>query len=320
MKHLIRKALAVGAVALCAATAFAQYPNRPITLIVPWGAGGGTDYHARTIASMLEKELKQPVTVVNRTGGSGVVGHSAIAEAAPDGYTIGTVTVEINMMHWMGLTKLTQADYAPVGLLNFVPAGVEVAADSKYKTLKDVLDDARANPGKLKASGTGQGGIWHLALAGMLMKAGMKADQIGWIPSDGAASGLKELVAGSIQVSTVAPAEASTLIKSGKVRLLAAMTPQRIPAFPDAPTLKEQGLDWELQSFISLMGPKGMPKEAVATLEAAMKKIQASPEWKAAMDARGFGLNSMSAADLGKFAAKSNQDLGAVMKAIGIAK
>ena len=320
MKHLIRKALAVSAVALCAATAFAQYPNRPITLIVPWGAGGGTDYHARTIGSMLEKELKQPVTVVNRTGGSGVVGHSAIAEAAPDGYTIGTVTVEINMMHWMGLTKLTQADYAPVGLLNFVPAGVEVAADSKYKTLKDVLDDAKANPGKLKASGTGQGGIWHLALAGMLMKAGMKADQIGWIPSDGAASGLKELVAGSIQVSTVAPAEASTLIKSGKVRLLAAMTPQRIPAFPDAPTLKEQGLDWELQSFISLMGPKGMPKEAVATLETAMKKIQASPEWKAAMDARGFGLNSMSAADLGKFAAKSNQDLGTVMKAIGIAK
>ncbi len=320
MKHFIRKALAVSAVALCAATAFAQYPNRPITLIVPWGAGGGTDYHARTIASMLEKELKQPVTVVNRTGGSGVVGHSAIAEAAPDGYTIGTVTVEINMMHWMGLTKLTQADYAPIGLLNFVPAGVEVAADSKYKTLKDVLDDARANPGKLKASGTGQGGIWHLALAGMLMKAGMKADQIPWIPSDGAASGLKELVAGSIQVSTVAPAEASTLIKSGKVRLLAAMTPQRIPAFPDAPTLKEQGLDWELQSFISLMGPKGMPKEAVATLETAMKKIQASPEWKAAMDARGFGLNSMSAADLGKFAANSNQDLGTVMKAIGIAK
>jgi tripartite-type tricarboxylate transporter receptor subunit TctC len=320
VKHLIRKALAVSAVALCAATAFAQYPNRPITLIVPWGAGGGTDYHARTIGSMLEKELKQPVTVVNRTGGSGVVGHSAIAEAAPDGYTIGTVTVEINMMHWMGLTKLTQADYAPIGLLNFVPAGVEVAADSKYKTLKDVLDDARANPGKLKASGTGQGGIWHLALAGMLMKAGMKADQIPWIPSDGAASGLKELVAGSIQVSTVAPAEASTLIKSGKVRLLAAMTPQRIPAFPDAPTLKEQGLDWELQSFISLMGPKGMPKEAVATLETAMKKIQASPEWKAAMDARGFGLNSMSAADLGKFAAKSNQDLGTVMKAIGIAK
>ena len=98
---------------------------------------------------------------------------SAIAEAAPDGYTIGTVTVEINMMHWMGLTKLTHADYTPISMLNFVLAGVEVAADSKFKTLKDVFDDARANSGKLKASGTGQGGIWHLALAGMLTKAGM---------------------------------------------------------------------------------------------------------------------------------------------------
>ena len=321
MKHFLHKALAVGVTALVAATtACAQYPNRPVTVIVPWGAGGGTDYHARTMAALLEKELKQPFIVVNRTGGSGVVGHSAIAEAAPDGYTIGTVTVEINMMHWMGLTKLTQADYTPVGLLNFVPAGVEVAADSKYKTLKDVLDDARTNPGKLKASGTGQGGIWHLALAGMLLKAGMKADQIGWIPSDGAASGLKELVAGSIQVSTVAPAEASTLIKSGKVKLLAAMTPQRIPAFPDAPTLKEQGLDWELQSFLSFMGPRGMPREAVTTLEAAMKKVMASAEWKTALDARGFGINQMSAAELGKFAEKSDKDLGTVMKAIGIAK
>lgn len=179
----------------------------------------------------------------------------------------------------------------------------------------------RANPGKLKASGTGQGGIWHPALAGMLMKAGMKADQIPWIPSDGAASGLKELVAGSIQGFKRAPAEASRRsLRAARCALLAAMTPQRIPAFPDAPTLKEQGLDWELQSFISLMGPKGMPKEAVATLEAAMKKIADLAEWKAAMDARGFGLNSMSAADLGKFAAKSNQDLGTVMKAIGIAK
>jgi tripartite-type tricarboxylate transporter receptor subunit TctC len=164
--------LTIGAATLLATTlgtvstaAFAQYPNRPVTVLVPWGAGGGTDYHARTMAALLEKELKQPFTVVNRAGGSGVVGHSAIAEAAPDGYTIGSVTVEINMMHWMGLTKLTHADYTPIGLLNFVPAGVQVAGDSKYKTLNELLDDARANPGKLKASGTGQGGIWHLALA-----------------------------------------------------------------------------------------------------------------------------------------------------------
>src|SRR5215475_15009651 len=94
-----------------ATTAHAQYPNRPIQLIVPWGAGGGTDATARIIASLMEKDLKQPINVVNRTGGSGVVGHDAIAKAAPDGYTIGLITVEIAMMHHVGLTALTPADY-----------------------------------------------------------------------------------------------------------------------------------------------------------------------------------------------------------------
>lgn len=278
MTHRFRKVLSVAITALVAASAFAQHPNRPVTVLVPWGAGGGTDHYARTMAALLERELKQPFTVVSPTGGSGVVGHSTIAEAAPDGYTFSIVTVAINMMHWMGLTELTHVNYTPITLLNFVPAGVEVAGDSKYKTPKDVLDDAKANPGKSKASGSGQGGIWHLALAGMLLKTGLKADQIGWVQLDGAASGLKELVAGSIQVSTVALAEASTLIKSGKVRLLGSMTPQRIPAVADTPTLEEQGLDWEPQSFISLMGPTGMSKEAVTMLGAAMKKVIASPE------------------------------------------
>src|SRR5512134_4167719 len=104
----LRLAAAIVALAL-APIASAQYPNRPITLIVPWGAGGGTDATARILGSILEKDLKQPVNVVNRTGGNGVVGHSAIAEAAPDGYTIGLITVEIGMMHWQGLTKITGA-------------------------------------------------------------------------------------------------------------------------------------------------------------------------------------------------------------------
>ncbi len=145
-----------------------NYPARPITLIVPWGAGGGTDATARIIGSLLEKDLGQPVTVVNRTGGSGVVGHAAIASAQPDGYTIGLATVEIGMMHWQGLTDLTSASYTPIGLVNADPAGVQVRADSPYKSVNELLAAIKANPGKFKASGTGQGGIWHLAIAGLL--------------------------------------------------------------------------------------------------------------------------------------------------------
>ena len=109
-----------------ATTASAQYPQRPIQLIVPWGAGGGTDATARIIGTLLEKDLKQPVNVVNRTGGSGVVGHDAIAKAAPDGYTLGLITVEITMMHHVGLTQLKHTDYTPIGLVNADPAGIHV--------------------------------------------------------------------------------------------------------------------------------------------------------------------------------------------------
>src|SRR5436190_3757114 len=140
--------LLLAALLLAASSAFAQYPQRPIQLIVPWGAGGGTDATARIIASLMEKELKQPINVVNRTGGSGVVGHDAIAKSAPDGYTIGLITVEIAMMHHVGLTTLTPSDYTPIGLVNADPAGIHVRADSPYKSTKDLLAAIKANPGK----------------------------------------------------------------------------------------------------------------------------------------------------------------------------
>ena len=154
--------------AFAAGAAHSAWPDRPITLIVPWGAGGGTDATARIIASLLEKDLGQPINVVNRTGGSGVVGHQAIAAAAPDGYTIGMITVEIGMIHWQGLTDLTGASYTPLGLVNMDPAGLQVRADAPYKNANELVAAIKGNPGKFKSSGTGQGGIWHLAIAGML--------------------------------------------------------------------------------------------------------------------------------------------------------
>src|SRR6187551_2244300 len=154
LRHIGKLCAALLAAAcLVGIAAQAAFPDRPITLIVPWAAGGGTDAVARQIAMMLERDLKQPVNVVNRIGGSGVVGHSAISGAAPDGYTIGLITVEIGMMHWQGLTDLTGASYTPLGLVNADAAGVQVAADAPYKNLDDLLAAIKANPGKLKASG-----------------------------------------------------------------------------------------------------------------------------------------------------------------------
>src|SRR5690625_3753963 len=222
-------AAAVGSAALVTLTssAAAAYPERAITIIVPWGAGGGTDATARIIASILEEELGQSVSVVNRTGGSGVVGHTAIAEAEADGYTLGLATVEITMMHWQGLTDLTWEDYTPLALMNEDPAAVQVAADAPYDKLQDLLDAIEADAGAFQASGTGQGGIWHLAIAGMLNDLDQDPAAVAWVPSQGAAPGLQDLVAGGVDIVPCSLPEARSLIEAGRVKSLAIMAEDR---------------------------------------------------------------------------------------------
>jgi tripartite-type tricarboxylate transporter receptor subunit TctC len=313
--------VAAGVLASVAGTALAAWPERPVTLIVPWGAGGGTDATARIIGSLLEKDLGQPVNVVNRIGGSGVVGHQAIAAAAPDGYTIGLITVEIGMMHWQGLTELSGASYAPIGLVNSDPAGLQVRADAPYKTANDLVAAIKANPGKFKASGTGQGGIWHLAIAGMLKDLKVDPSAAPWVPSNGAAPGLQDLVAGGVEVVPCSLPEARSLIDAGKVKSLAVMNETPAALYPNVPTLKAAtGSEWKIGAWRGIAAPKGMPAEAHDKLVAAIRKIAASKEYNDFMSSRGFGVVYQGPEEFGRFMAKSDADLGATMKAVGIAK
>jgi tripartite-type tricarboxylate transporter receptor subunit TctC len=327
MRTFSRRLLSAGALAAAAFAVFplpslAQgYPSRPITLIVPWGAGGGTDATARIIGSLLEKELGQPVTVVNRTGGSGVVGHAAIASAPADGYTIGMATVEISMMHWQGLTELNGASYTPIGLVNADPAGIEVRADAPYKTVQDLLAAIKANPGKFKASGTGQGGIWHLAIAGLLRDQKIDPSALPWVPSNGAAPGLQDMVAGGVEVAPVSLPEARSLIDAGKVKSLAIMDAKPSALYPNVPTLKAAtGSDWTMAAWRGIVAPKGIPGDVRDKLAAAVRKVVASKEYTDFMAQRGFGVIYAGPEDFGKFMAKSDTDLGATMKAVGLVK
>lgn len=299
----------------------AAYPERPITLIVPWGAGGGTDATGRMIGTLLEKELGTPVNVVNRTGGSGVVGHSAIATAKADGYTLGVITVETGMMHWAGLTDLTGKDYTPIALYNYDAAGFMVSADSPWTSAKEAIEAVKASPGTHKGSGTGQGGIWHLALAGMLNTAGISPDASPWVPSKGAAPGLQELVSGGVAIVTCSIVEAGALIDAGKVKALAVMDTERNGAFPDVPTLKESAdLDWQLAAWRGLAGPKGLPDDVTATLSSAFEKVWNSAEFQDFMKGRGFGLVWKPGAEFAQWMEDSDAALGGVMKAVGLAK
>jgi len=317
----MRKVLVFALLLAASSAAFAQYPQRPVQLIVPWGAGGGTDATARIIGTLLEKELKQPFNVVNRTGGSGVVGHDAIAKATPDGYTIGLITVEITMMHHVGLTQLKHTDYTPIGLVNADPAAINVRADSPYKSVKDLIAAIKANPGKMKASGTGQGGIWHLAIAGLLKQQGIDPNALPWVPSNGAAPGMQDMIAGGVDVVPCSIPEARPMIDAGKARALAIMDANPPALYPNVPTLKKElNSDWAIAAWRVIAAPKGIPAEAQKTLTTALKKVYDSKEYKDFMASRGFGVIWADPAGTAKFMAQSDDNLGAALKAVGLAK
>jgi tripartite-type tricarboxylate transporter receptor subunit TctC len=298
-----------------------EYPNRPVTMIVPWAAGGGTDAIARVVASLLEKDLATPINVVNRTGGSGVVGHQTIADAAPDGYTIGILTAEIAMMRHQGLTDLSGASFTPLGLVNLDAAAIQVRADAPYGSLNDLLQAIRSNPGKLKASGTAQGGIWHLALAGLLDERGIPPSSVVWVPSSGNAAALLDLVAGGVDVVAGSHPEGRSLIDAKRVKSLAILDESPSALYPDVPTAAQAvGTSWTLATWRGIGAPKSLPADVEARLQSALKRAYDSQEYREFMTSRGFGMRWAGPAEFARLMAASDEQMGAAMKAVGLAR
>ncbi|UPY34862.1 tripartite tricarboxylate transporter substrate binding protein [Sediminicoccus sp. KRV36] len=324
MNTTSRRLLLGGGTALIAAPAFAQarWPVRPVQLLCPWAAGGGTDAVVRIIANLLEKELGQPFNVINRTGGSGVVGHAAIASAAPDGYTLGMITAEICMLHWQGLTELTFRNYTPLGLMNNDPPGIQVNVNSPYQNVRQLADAIRASrPGQLKSSGTGQGGIWHLALAGWLMAMGLPAAHVRWVPSNGAAPAMQDLAAGGLDFTTNSVVEARAMLDANRARALAVMSNERLSVFPNIPTLKEaMNIDYATGAWRGIAGPMNLPAEVHTAMNGALGRVFRSPEYVEFMNNRGFGMSYADAEGFGRHLAAADASLGDAMKAAGLAR
>ena len=314
-------ALAAAGVALGAASAQAAWPERPVTLIVPWSAGGGTDATGRIVAKLLEAHLGQPVNVVNRTGGGGVVGHTAIAQAKPDGYTLGVTTTELSMFHWIGTSPLAYGDYTLIGLYNLDPEAVHIGKNSPWKSLSDVVAAVRANPGKHKASGANQGGAAHLSLAGMMNTLNLDKNAAPWVPTEGAAPSMQLLVSGAIDIVCTTMPEAQSMKDAGEVKTLAVMADERSPAFPDVPTVKEAiGIDWTVGAWRGIGAPKGLPKEVMDVLVPALQKAVASKEFKEFMQKRNFGMAWSGPEKFTQFLTTADKNFGDAMKAVGLAK
>jgi tripartite-type tricarboxylate transporter receptor subunit TctC len=314
-------ASALGVSAVPAATA-QTFPSRPMTLIVPWAAGGGADQVARLLASGLEKEFGQPVNVVNRTGGGGVTGHSAIQTAAADGYTLGLATSEIATYKTIGLADITPDSFDIISRVTTIPSGLTIAADSPHKTAAEFIAALKASAkGAQSASGTGPGGAWHLALAGLNKSIGVAADHVKYVPSQGGAPALQELVAGGLTMLTISPIEARSLAAAGKVKVLAVFDAQRMASFPDVPTLKEAtGLDWQFVNWFALVAPKGMPADVRARIATVAQKAHALPEVQNPMKERGIAPIWETSEQSRAFAAKFADTAALLLKDLGLAK
>lgn len=266
----------------------ADYPNRPIELVVPFGAGGGTDVLARAYAEATRKYISQPVTVLNKPGASGGIGWQDVISARPDGYKLGVITVELVTLPHMGLVKFTHEDFVPIARLNADPAAITVQANAPWNTIEEFLAAARKNSGEMKVGNAGQGSIWHLAAAALEDKTNTKFNHI---PFNGAAPAVLALMGGHIDAVAVSPAEVTTYVSSGKLKTLTVMADQRVKGFDNVPTLKERGIDLSIGTWRGIGAPKGTPPEVVAVLKNLTQKAMTESVLKDTMDKQNMGVS-----------------------------
>lgn len=289
-------------------------------MIVPWGAGGGTDTVARSLAAAMERELGQPVNVVNRTGGSGIIGHTAMATASPDGYTIGTINVDLSQFVCQGLTDLSAEKFTHIALINTEPAAVSVNAESEFETLEQALDAIRENPpGTFTASGSGTGSIYHLAWAGLMVAAGIAPEKVIWVPSKGGGPSLQDAASGAVDFVTPPLSTAAPLVEAGRIRPLATMGAERFARLPDVPTVEEAiGVDWTSQTWRMIGAPDGLPEDIQTELTGAVQAAFQSEAFTEFMSERGFAMTWMDGAKAEAFHTSEDQAICEVMKAAGM--
>lgn len=299
----------------------AAWPERPVNLVVPWAAGGGTDAIARIIGAALQAEYGRPVNVVNRPGAGGVIGHTEIANAGADGYTIGLATAELTTYRALGTSQIGAENVTPIALMNFDAAAFNVRADSPWQTLGQALDAIRANPGRFKISGFPAGAAYHIAFGALLQQVGIPVASVPLVPGQGAAPGFQELAAGGIDITASSVPEGTAMRDAGRVRTLAVFAPERLAAFPTIPTVKEAiGIDFAGGTWRGLAGGRSLNAEAAARLTASAERIYNSDDYRKFMGERGFGLQWAKGADFGAFLAQQQARNAETLKALGLAR
>lgn len=287
MNRSIHRLLA-GLVCLAAAhaPAFAQstFPTKPIELVVPYPAGGGTDVLARAFALAATRHLPQPMIVTNKPGAAGAIGWADVLNGKEPGYKVAVLATDLMTQPNMGLTKITYEDFTPIARLNYDPAALTVRADAPWNTLEEFI--AAAKKGDFRIGNGGNGSTWHLAAAAIEDKTGARFNHV---PFSGANPAALTLLGGHIEAITVSAAEVYTHVAAGKLKILALMADQRIKGFENVPTFKERGLDIQIGTWRGLGVPKNTPADIVATLRQATAKTAQEQSLRDALDKQNMG-------------------------------
>jgi tripartite-type tricarboxylate transporter receptor subunit TctC len=295
------------------------YPTRAVTMIVPFPPGGVADIVGRPLAAMMEKSLKQPVVIVNRTGAGGALGMREVAKAAPDGYTILMGLSSISIFPVSERVNGKQPsyelkDFAPIALVTADPTVLVVRADSPYKSVKDFVEAAKAKPGKINYSSSGVYGTLHVAMEMFANAAGV---QLFHVPYGGGGPAITALLGGQVEASAQGPAAAIGQIRGGKMRALAGWGTERLKLLPDLPTFKELGYDVEFYIWSGVFAPAATPGPVVTRLREAVKTAATSHDFTNAMEKVSTPVSYLDAPEFAKYWERDARRLAVAVEKIG---
>ncbi|UFN49944.1 tripartite tricarboxylate transporter substrate binding protein [Roseomonas sp. OT10] len=276
----------------------ATWPDGPLTLIIPWTAGGGTDTIGRALAPVMGELLGTTVTVLNRPGGNGVVGHMQIRQSPHDGLTFGVIGPQLVAAPLLGPTPVTWQDLQPLAMLKADVLSVTVGGRTPWRTLPELLAFARANPEAVRMGNTGQGSSVHIAVLELEKKAGIALTHV---PYAGAAPVVRDMLGGHLDATMASAVELRGQVASGDLRMLAVTGRERHRLFPEVPTAAEQGLDVVVSNWSGLALPKGVPEPIQRRLEETVRLAMADPRFTSVMAQQGFDMRFRGIADFTAF-------------------
>ncbi len=254
-----------------------DFPEKAVTIICPYGAGGGTDLAMRIMGEFAAKQLGQSVVVTNKTGGTGTIGLLAALDAKRDGYTLVSATADLVTLPFLGIVdNLKTDDFDLIAAVNGEPAAIIVKTDAPWKNLKDFIADAKKRPGDISLANAGSGNIWHLSALGLENATGAEFNHVPY--QSGGAAAIIGLLGGHVDAVVASAAEAAANIAAGELRALAVAGDARLAAFPEVPTYKEEGVDLVIVAVRGVCAPMGIPAANLKVLREAFAKAVQDPE------------------------------------------